>query len=191
MAVSRCSPVASPGARCDIAPRAWPNRCKPPDRRCRHGSSRAMTPLPPIAGFLLLLGLGLFFGLAFEEFFAQGGQARPGGVRTFPLLALAGGLLYRLDNAHLVPFSVGLLVLGAWLTGYYWRHVEEIDPEGRPNVGLVVPICNVLAYLLGPIALAEPPWMAIGVTVAAVLLLRAGERLHGWARSIEIGEGGT
>jgi hypothetical protein len=49
--------------------------------------------LPPIAGFLLLLGLGFFFGLAFEEFHAQGGQARPGGVRSFPLLALAGALL--------------------------------------------------------------------------------------------------
>jgi len=144
--------------------------------------------LSPIASFLLLLGLGFFFGLAFEEFHAQGGQARPGGVRSFPLLALAGGLLYRLDSQHLLPLSVGLLVLGGWLTCYYWRHVEEIDPEGRPNVGLMVPICNVLAYLLGPIALAEPPWMAIGVTVVAVLLLTARERLHGLARHLETGE---
>ncbi len=147
-----------------------------------------MTTISPIAGFLLLLGLGFFFGLAFEEFHAQAGQARPGGVRTFPLLALAGGLLYRLDPTHLLPFSLGLLVLGAWLTCYYWRHVEEIDPEGRPNVGLMVPVCNVLAYLLGPIALAEPPWMSIGVAVAAVLLLTARETLHGFARRIEIGE---
>jgi uncharacterized membrane protein (DUF4010 family) len=142
----------------------------------------------PIGGFLLLLGLGFFFGLAFEEFHAQAAQARPGGVRSFPLLALAGGLLYRLDTQHLLPLSVGLLVLGAWLTCYYWRHVEEIDPEGRPNVGLMVPICNVLAYLLGPVALAEPPWMAIGVTVVAVLLLTARERLHRLARHIEVGE---
>jgi uncharacterized membrane protein (DUF4010 family) len=147
-----------------------------------------MATLPPIGGFLLMLGLGFFFGLAFEEFHAMGGEARPGGVRTFPLLALAGGLLYRLDPGHLLPLSVGFLVLGIWLTCYYWRHVEEIDPEGRPNVGLVVPICNVLAYLLGPIALAEPPWMAIGVAVAAVLLLTARERLHGFARRVEIGE---
>ncbi len=147
-----------------------------------------MAALSPIAGFLLLLGLGFFFGLAFEEFHAQSGQVRPGGVRTFPLLALGGGLLYRLDTTHLLPLSVGLLILGAWLTCYYWRHVEEIDQEGRPNVGLMVPVCNVLAYLLGPIALAEPPWMSIGATVAAVLLLTARERLHGFARSIEIGE---
>ncbi len=84
--------------------------------------------------------------------------------------------------------SAGLLVLGAWLTSRRWRHVEEIDPEGRPNVGLMVPICNVLAYLLGPIALAEPAWMAIGVTVVAVLLLTARDRLHGLARHLEMAE---
>jgi uncharacterized membrane protein (DUF4010 family) len=146
------------------------------------------TSTQPIVGFLLLLGLGFFFGLAFEELHAQGGQARPGGVRSFPLLALSGGLLYRLDSEHLLPLSAGLLVLGVWLACYYWRHVEEIDPDGRPNVGLMVPICNVLAYLLGPIALAEPPWVAIGTAVSAVLLLTARERLHGLARRVESGE---
>ena len=51
---------------------------------------------PPIIGLLLLLGLGFFFGLAFEEFHARSNQKRPGGVRSFPLLALTGALLYRL-----------------------------------------------------------------------------------------------
>ena len=147
-----------------------------------------MTVSQPFVSFLLLLGLGFFFGLAFEEFHAQGSQVRPGGVRSFPLLALSGALLYQLDAARLLPLTAGLLVLGAWLTCYYWRHVAETDAEGRPNVGLMVPICNVLAYLLGPIALTEPPWTAIGVTVVAVLLLTAREKLHGLARRLEIGE---
>ena len=147
-----------------------------------------MAPLSPIGGFLLLLGLGFFFGLAFEEFFAKGGQVRPGGVRSFPLLALTGALLYRLDPARLLPASIGLLILGAWLTLYYRKHVEEADPQGRPNFGLMVPICNVLAYLLGPIALADPPWVSIGVAVVTVLLLTARESLHRFAGRIEIGE---
>lgn len=142
----------------------------------------------PVARFLLLLGLGFFFGLAFEEFHAGTKQARPGGIRSFPLLALVGALLYRLDPARLLPVSVGLLVLGAWLACYYWRHVGEVDEDGRPNVGLMVPICNLLAYLIGPAALAEPPWIAVGTTVTAVLLLTAREKLHGWARRIEAGE---
>jgi uncharacterized membrane protein (DUF4010 family) len=147
-----------------------------------------MSPLAQTFSFPLLLALGFFFGLAFEEFHAQDQQVRPGGVRSFPLLALSGALLYRLDTTHLLPLTAGLLVLGAWLTAYYVRHIEETDPEGRPNVGLMVPICNALAYLLGPIALAEPPWVAIGVTVVAVLLLTAREKLHGFARRLEVSE---
>ena len=73
-------------------------------------------------------------------------------------------------------------------TCYYWRHLGETDAEGLPNVGLMVPLCNVLAYLLGPVALAEPPWVAVGATVAAVLLLTARQELHGFARRIELGE---
>ena len=129
-----------------------------------------------------------FFGLAFEEFHMQGGQPRPGGIRTFPLLALTGALLYRLDTEHVLPLTAGLLVLGTWLTFYYRRHVEETDPDGHPNFGLMVPICNVLAFLLGPIALSEPPWLAIGVSVTAVLLLTGREQLHRLARGIELRE---
>jgi uncharacterized membrane protein (DUF4010 family) len=147
-----------------------------------------MTTEAPVTGFLLLLGLGFFFGLAFEEFNAQSAQARPGGVRSFPLLALSGALLCRLDTTHLLPVTAGLIVLGGWLSLYYWRHLAEIDPKGLPNVGLMTAICNVLAYLLGPVALTEPPWVAIGVTVVAVLLLTGRERLHGFARRLEIGE---
>lgn len=147
-----------------------------------------MTNMPPIIGLLLLLGLGFFFGLAFEEFHARTNQKRPGGIRSFPLLALAGGLLYRLDPTRLLPLTAGLLALSAWLTCYYWRHLGETDAEGLPNVGLMVPICNVLAYLLGPVALAEPPWVPVGATVAAVLLLTSREELHGFARRIELAE---
>jgi uncharacterized membrane protein (DUF4010 family) len=143
---------------------------------------------PLFARLLLVLGLGFFFGLAFEEFHGRNGQTRPGGIRTFPLLALIAAALYRLDPARLLPLSVGLAVLGVLLAVYYWRHLGELDEAGKPNVGLVVPACNLLAYLIGPVALSQPPWMAVGTTVAAVLLLTARERLHGWARRVELAE---
>ena len=143
---------------------------------------------PPIPRLLLLVALGFFLGLAFEEFHARANQKRPGGIRSFPLLALIGALLYQLDPRLFIPFSAGMVALSAWLTCYYWRHLGETDLEGFPNVGLMVPICNVLAYLLGPVALAEPPWVAIGATVAAVLLLTAREQLHSFARRVELSE---
>src|ERR1700735_1188034 len=143
---------------------------------------------PLFAKLLLVLGLGFFFGLAFEEFHGRNGQIRPGGIRTFPLLALIAAALYLLDPARLLPLSVGLAVLGALLAVSYWRPLGEWDEAGQPNVGLVVPACNLLAFLIGPVALSQPPWMAVGVTVAAVLLLTARDRLHGWARRVELAE---
>jgi uncharacterized membrane protein (DUF4010 family) len=145
------------------------------------------TSLPLLTNLALLLGLSLFFGLAFEEFQAQQGRTQLGGVRTFPLLALAGAMLYLLDATHLIPVSVGV-VLGAWLYAYYRSAVAERDAEGVPNVGLAGPVCNLLAYLLGPIALTQPHWVAVGLTVTAVPLLTGRERLHTMARQLELPE---
>ena len=79
-------------------------------------------------------------------------------------------------------------MLGAWLRAYYRSAVAERDAEGVANVGLTVPVCNLLAYLLGPIALTQPHWVAVGLTVTAVLLLTGRERLHTMARQLELPE---
>jgi uncharacterized membrane protein (DUF4010 family) len=147
-----------------------------------------MSVAPSFESLGLLLGLSFFLGLAFEDFFGQAGAKRPGGVRTFPLLAMAGGMLYLFDPVHLIPYTGGLLVLGSWLAVFYREHIRERDEQGEPNVGLVVLVVNVHAYLLGAIALALPNWIAVGTTVAAVLLLTGRERLHELAHRIEMKE---
>ncbi len=144
-----------------------------------------MISAPSLTGVGLLLGLSLFLGLAFEDFFAHSDTKRPGGIRTFPLLAVAGGVLYLFDPTRFVPFTAGLVVLGAWLAIFYRQHLREQDENGEPNVGLVVPVLNVQAYLLGAIALALPPWVAVAITVTAVLLLTGREKLHALARRVE------
>jgi hypothetical protein len=115
-----------------------------------------MISAPSLSGAALLIGLSLFLGFAYEDFFAHSNIRRPGGIRTFPILASAGGVLYLFDPAHFVPFTAGLVVLGIWLAVFYRQHIGERDEEGEPNVGLVVPALNIHAYLLGPIALALP-----------------------------------
>jgi uncharacterized membrane protein (DUF4010 family) len=147
-----------------------------------------MISAPSLTSVALLLGLSLFLGLAFEDFFAHGDTKRPGGIRTFPMLAFGGGILYLLDPNHFIPFTGGLVVLGAWLTVFYSQHVRQQDEEGEPNVGLVVPALNVHAYLLGAISLALPPWVAVTFTVSAVLLLTGREKLHALARRVELKE---
>ena len=151
-----------------------------------------MITAPSPTSIALLLGLSFFLGLAFEDFFAHTDERRPGGIRTFPMLALAGGMLYLIDTVHFLPFTAGLLVLGAWLVVYYRAHVGEHvaadQGAGEPNAGLVIPLLNVLAYLLGAVALALPPWIAVTTTVASVLLLTGREQLHTLARRLEMKE---
>jgi uncharacterized membrane protein (DUF4010 family) len=147
-----------------------------------------MIAAPSPTGVALLLGLSFFLGLAFEDFFARSNQKRPGGIRTFPMLALAGGMLYLFDPAHLLPFTGGLVVLGGWLVVYYRSRLGMPDEGGEPNVGIVVPLLNVHAYLLGAIALALPPWVAVASTVSAVLLLTGRAQLHALARRIDMKE---
>ncbi|MBY0577776.1 MAG: DUF4010 domain-containing protein [Burkholderiales bacterium] len=132
----------------------------------------------------LVLGLSFFFGLAFEEFYVKNPKKRPGGVRTFPLLALSGSGLYLIEPVHVAAFCAGLLVLGAWLYAYYHAKWSEGTPVGEPGGGLIIPVCNLIAYLLGPITLIEPHWVAVSFTVSAVLLLGARESLHHFAQKL-------
>ena len=147
-----------------------------------------MLTAPSPTGVALLLGLSFFLGLAFEDFFAQVTQKPPGGIRTFPMLALAGGMLYLLEPAHGVAFTAGLIVLGAWLVVYYCMHVAAQDVTGEAKANLIVPLLNVHAYLLGAVALALPPWVAVTTTVVAVLLLTGRTWLHDTARRIDMKE---
>ena len=104
------------------------------------------------------------------------------------MLALAGGVLYLLDPTHFVPFTAGLVILGAWLVIYYRAYVGAVDEQGEPPAGIVVLILNMHAYLLGAVALALPPWIAVTMTVVSVLLLTGREQLHALARRLDIGE---
>lgn len=138
-----------------------------------------------------LLGLAFFLGLAFEGFY-DGPRRLPGGVRTFPLLALGGGLLFLLDRTYLAAFVAGLGVLGVWLAVYYHARCrgggDGADGAGEADGSLVVPVLNVHAYLLGASVLALPVWVGVVATVAAVLLMTGRDRLHALARAVPIHE---
>ncbi|MBO6635955.1 MAG: hypothetical protein JJ937_15655 [Parvibaculum sp.] len=143
----------------------------------------------------VLLGLAFFLGLAFEEYFGSRRLKAPGGVRTFPLLALAGALLYALMPETPLLFLGGLLVLGLWLAVWYRYRLEiqfaepriEHEPGVRLDGGIMALVGNLIAYLLGPITLTQPLWVPVAVAVAAVLFTGARERLHAFAETV----GGT
>ena len=126
------------------------------------------------ARLALALALALFLGLAFEEIYKSEQRSIPGGIRSFPMLAMAGAMLILIEPTHAIAFVAGLVAIALWLNASI--RSSRTSPD---RVSMMIPASNLLAYAIGPIALAQPPWVSISVTVAAVLLLSLREKLHG------------
>ena len=137
-----------------------------------------LVPLELAGRLALAFGLAVFLGLAFEEVYKREDRSSPGGVRTFPMLAVSGAMLYLIEPQHALAFIAGLFALALWLHAYLRN-----APPGPNSTSLMIPVSNLLAYLIGPIAFTQPPWMAVAVSVTAVILLGTRERLH---RLIEV-----
>src|SRR5262249_25560834 len=53
---------------------------------------------------------------------------------------------------------------------------------------LMIPVSSLMAYLIGPIALTQAPWLVVGFAVTAVLFLGAREELHRFIRVVPLEE---
>jgi len=129
----------------------------------------------------LLLALAFFLGLAFEEIYKRDDPTVPGGIRTFPLIGLAGAMLYLVEPRLALAFAAGLLAMAGWLYGVQRTSTPSAAGSGRT---LIIPVANLLVYALGPISLTQAPWLCVTVTVAAVLVIGTRERIHDFARLV-------
>src|SRR5579885_3219120 len=150
--------------------RAWSRRARPTAsapccaRRWRRSNARA--PTPPSSGpsapmqtlslaphdlaarLLLAIGLAVFLGLTFEEVYKSERRAIPGGIRSFPMLTLAGAMLLLIEPSHALAFVAGLPVLALWLYAY-----RRAVPAGGATTSMMIPASNLLAYVIGAVAL--------------------------------------
>ncbi len=138
------------------------------------------TPVQWAAKLGLGLGMAIFLGLAFEGLYKQEPRTSPGGIRTFPMLAIVGALLYLLDPHTLMLYAVGLGALALWL----YAHLRTAGAPETQRPTLIVPAANLLAYLFGPVALTQPSWLLVSVAVMAVLLIEGREVLHRAVRQL-------
>jgi len=139
-----------------------------------------MSPLDLAGRIGLALALAVFMGLAFEGIYKREQRTSPGGIRTFPMLALLGALLYLLEPRALLPFLAGLASLGAWL----FARLRAEPPGESPGASFMVPAANLLAYCFGPLAITQAPWIVVAAAVTAVLLLEGREFLHRLVRRV-------
>ncbi|MGC9954875.1 MAG: DUF4010 domain-containing protein [Rhizomicrobium sp.] len=141
--------------------------------------SAAIQPLELAWRLALVVALSVFLGLAFEETYKREDRTSPGGIRTFPMLALCGAMLYLVEPHFTLAFIGGLLVLALWLYGA----LHSVS-EREPGPTLMIPTSNLLAYVLGPIGLTQHYWIVVAVPVIAALLLGARQRLHDLTRQL-------
>lgn len=134
--------------------------------------------LPPeLAGFAVTLGLSLLIGFEREENRPEDQAGFFGGIRTFPMIGLAGFLLVEVFDSP-IPFAVGLLVLGFLLAVSHWGSMQAHD------LGLTTEIAALLTFGLGAAASREMYWLALAVGVVAVVLLHEKRRLEGLASRV-------
>ena len=109
-------------------------------------------------GFLIALAAGALIGLEREQARVLDKKPSIGGVRTFPLIALAGALSALLAHTMGVwPILGALLVVGAFLGVSYY---QEWGKEAAP--GITTQVAALITFLLGALALLPGLPLATG-----------------------------
>jgi uncharacterized membrane protein (DUF4010 family) len=125
------------------------------------------TQLPPEAvKIALVLFLSFLIGLEREEHKAAGGAYSFGGVRTFPLIGLIGYSIALVSGTQLVPFTIGFLVVAAFLLVSYW-HKLTTDAAA----GVTTEMSGLATFLVGALVCYGHFWIATTLAVASLLLL--------------------
>jgi uncharacterized membrane protein (DUF4010 family) len=82
-------------------------------------------------------------------------------------------MLYLVEPGNALAFVAGLIALAVWQYAYVCN-----PPTGSDRPTLMIPVSNLVAYLIGPVALIQPPWVVVAASVSAVLLVGTREKLH-------------
>ncbi len=127
-----------------------------------------------VFGFVLTLGLSLLIGIEREEHEPDG----IGGVRTFPIIGLAGFVLIAAFPDSVIPFSLGLVVTGALVVLSHWYFLKKDEP------GITTEAAVLLTFVLGGCASKGMYWLAIATGVITVILLQEKHLLEGLATKL-------
>lgn len=124
-----------------------------------------------VLGFSVALGAGLLIGLERERRKGRGVTRRAAGIRSFTLAALSGALAQSLAQPALVALGALVVVV---LTGMaYWR-------SPRTDPGMTTELALFVTYLIGVLAMQQPP-LGAGAGAVVAALLAARQTLHRFA----------
>ncbi len=127
----------------------------------------------------LVLLLSFFIGFEREEHKQAGAPWAFGGVRTFPLIGLVSYALALLSAPELMPWALGLGVVGGLMMLSYHHKLTTTD-----QTGITTEITGLATYLIGGLVHREQYWIAATLAVVGVLLLELKKGLEGLTKRI-------
>ena len=130
-----------------------------------------------------VLVLSSFIGLEREEHKQREAQYAFGGIRTFPLIGLFSYALALVSGPGLVPWTLGLAVIGALMIVSYLHKVTTAE-----TAGITTEISALATYLIGALVQREQFWIAGTIAVLSLLLLELKTALEGLATRVEPNE---
>ena len=131
---------------------------------------------PLLLGLAVALGGGLLIGLERERRKGDGPARRAAGIRSFALVALAGGLAQALGQPALVAVGAAAVVLLAGLAYGFDRWRAAARPADA-DPGMTTELALVVTYFVGVLALQQPA-LGAGCAAAVAVLLAARGQLH-------------
>ncbi len=142
--------------------------------------------LPPhLAGLVLTLAVSMLIGFEREELRPSRESSFFGGVRTFPLIALTGFLLFLGFPSSAIPFAIGLVVIGVLLAISHHASIE------RQSVGITTEVAALVTYALGGAAADGSYWIVVASGIITVILLQEKQFLEGLALKVPRAEVST
>lgn len=118
-----------------------------------------------IEAFLIAIGIGLLMGLERERV-----PSARAGVRTFGLVGMLGALTGLLGQSlqSIIPFAIGMAVIGSMIIAAYLRHPDASDPGTTSVAALLVCFCLGAAVWHGYARLA----VMLAVSTTALLYFK-------------------
>ncbi|MBD0724498.1 hypothetical protein B6A10_04830 [Flavobacterium sp. L1I52] len=148
-------------------------------------SSELIDILPPdLIKFILVALFSLLIGLEQRRQFINSSLgSRFGTDRTFTLIGILGFILYKLDPANLIPFLGGGLILGLFLSVFYFT--KSFLQKEFSITSIVVAL---ITFCLAPLIYTQADWLVILIVVSVLILVEIKETLFNFSKKIDDNE---
>src|SRR6516164_5315178 len=127
----------------------------------------------------LVLVLSSFIGLEREEHKQHVAGYAFGGIRTFPLIGLFSYALALVSGPGLVPWTVGLALIGGLMIVSYLHKLTTAE-----TAGITTELSALATYLSGALVQREQFWIAGTIAVLSLLLLELKTALEGLTKRV-------